>query len=200
MEKAKPKGKIEEYHHPAAGWGALKYVAINLIKERVAGGNYRTLFRQNQPDGFDCPGCAWPDRQHASTFEFCENGVKAVAAEATSKRVTPAFFDAHTVEELMKQTDYELEQHGRLTEPMVYDARTDRYRPIAWDDAFALIAKHLQGLDSPHDAAFYTSGRASNEAAFLYQLFVREYGTNNFPDCSNMCLSLIHISEPTRPY
>ncbi len=187
MEKAKPKGKIEEYHHPAAGWGALKYVAINLIKERVAGGNYRTLFRQNQPDGFDCPGCAWPDRQHASTFEFCENGVKAVAAEATSKRVTPAFFDAHTVEELMKQTDYELEQHGRLTEPMVYDARTDRYRPIAWDDAFALIAKHLQTLDSPHDAAFYTSGRASNEAAFLYQLFVRMYGTNNFPDCSNMC-------------
>jgi molybdopterin-dependent oxidoreductase alpha subunit len=187
MDKPKSKGKIEAYHHPAAGWGALKYVAINLIKERVAGGNYRTLFRQNQPDGFDCPGCAWPDRQHASTFEFCENGVKAVAAEATTKRVTPEFFAANTVEALMKQTDYELEQHGRLTDPMVYDARTDRYQPIAWHDAFALIAKHLKELGSPDEAAFYTSGRASNEAAFLYQLFVRMYGTNNFPDCSNMC-------------
>lgn len=197
MEKAKPKGKIEAYDHPAAGWGALKYVAINLIKERVAGGNYRTLFKQNQPDGFDCPGCAWPDRQHASTFEFCENGVKAVAAEATTKRVTPAFFEEHTVEELMKQTDYELEQHGRLTDPMVYDARADRYTPIEWDDAFALIAKHLNQLDSPDQAAFYTSGRASNEAAFLYQLFVRMYGTNNFPDCSNMCHEATSRGLPT---
>ncbi|RKT14336.1 molybdopterin-dependent oxidoreductase alpha subunit [Paraburkholderia sp. RAU2J] len=197
MDKAKQKGKIEAYHHPAAGWGALKYVAINLIKERVAGSNYRTLFKQNQPDGFDCPGCAWPDRQHASTFEFCENGVKAVAAEATTKRVTPATFEANTVESLMKQTDYELEQHGRLTDPMVYDARTDRYRPIAWDDAFALIARHLNQLDSPDDAAFYTSGRASNEAAFLYQLFVRMYGTNNFPDCSNMCHEATSRGLPT---
>ncbi|WP_213301921.1 FdhF/YdeP family oxidoreductase [Paraburkholderia sacchari] len=197
MDKLKPKGKIEAYHHPAAGWGALKYVAINLIKERVSGGNYRTLFKQNQPDGFDCPGCAWPDREHASTFEFCENGVKAVAAEATTKRVTPAFFEAHTVESLMKQTDYELEQHGRLTDPMVYDALTDRYRPIAWDDAFALIAKHLEALESPDEAAFYTSGRASNEAAFLYQLFVRMYGTNNFPDCSNMCHEATSRGLPT---
>ncbi|REG48778.1 molybdopterin-dependent oxidoreductase alpha subunit [Paraburkholderia sp. BL6669N2] len=197
MDKAKQKGKIEAYHHPAAGWGALKYVAINLIKERVAGSNYRTLFKQNQPDGFDCPGCAWPDRQHASTFEFCENGVKAVAAEATTKRVTPATFEANTVESLMKQTDYELEQHGRLTDPMVYDARTDRYRPIAWDDAFALIARHLNQLDSPDEAAFYTSGRASNEAAFLYQLFVRMYGTNNFPDCSNMCHEATSRGLPT---
>ncbi|MEW6340731.1 MAG: FdhF/YdeP family oxidoreductase [Paraburkholderia sp.] len=197
MDKAKPKGKIEAYHHPAAGWGALKYVAINLIKERVAGGGYRTLFKQNQPDGFDCPGCAWPDRQHASTFEFCENGVKAVAAEATTKRVTPSFFEEHTVESLMKQTDYELEQHGRLTDPMVYDAVTDRYRPIAWDDAFALIARHLNQIDSPDEAAFYTSGRASNEAAFLYQLFVRMYGTNNFPDCSNMCHEATSRGLPT---
>ncbi|WP_207001832.1 FdhF/YdeP family oxidoreductase [Trinickia mobilis] len=188
MEKPrKPQGRIEPYNQPAAGWGALKYVAINLIKERVAGGNYKTLLKQNQPDGFDCPGCAWPDRNHASTFEFCENGVKAVAAEATTKRVTPAFFAEHTVEALMKQSDYELEQHGRLTDPMRYDALTGTYRPIAWDDAFQLIAKHLKALDDPDRAAFYTSGRASNEAAFLYQLFVRMYGTNNFPDCSNMC-------------
>jgi molybdopterin-dependent oxidoreductase alpha subunit len=187
MEKSKPQGRIEPYHHPAAGWGALKYVAINLIKEKVSGGNYRTLFKQNQPDGFDCPGCAWPDRKHSSTFEFCENGVKAVAAEATTKRVTPAFFEAHTVQALMKQTDYELEQHGRLTDPMVYDPVSDKYKPISWDDAFALVAQRLKKLSSPHEAAFYTSGRAGNEAAFLYQLFVRMFGTNNFPDCSNMC-------------
>src|ERR1700675_4305650 len=173
MDKSKSKGKIEAYHHPAAGWGALKYVAINLIKERVTGSNYRALFKQNQPDGFDCPGCAWPDRQHASTFEFCENGVKAVAAEATTKRVTPEFFAEHTVEELMKQTDYELEQHGRLTDPMIYDKLTDKYKPIEWDQAFVLIANHLNKLKSPNEAAFYTSGRASNEAAFMNQLFVR---------------------------
>jgi len=150
----KPQGRIEPYHHPAAGWGALKQVAINLIKEKVTGGNYRTLLKQNQPDGFDCPGCAWPDREHASTFEFCENGVKAVAAEATSKRVTPAFFAQHTVDELMKQDDYTLEQHGRLTDPMVFDPLTDKYRSISWDAAYQLIAKHLKGLDSPHRAAF----------------------------------------------
>src|ERR1700716_3526004 len=157
MEKSKSKGRIEPYHHPAAGWGALKYVAINLIKEKVSGGNYRTLFGQNQPDGFDCPGCAWPDREHASTFEFCENGVKAVAAESTSKRVRPDFFAQHTVAEVMEQSDYELEQHGRLTDPMVYDASTDKYRAIAWNDAFALIARHLNGLTDPDQAAFYTS-------------------------------------------
>ncbi|QJD92676.1 FdhF/YdeP family oxidoreductase [Duganella dendranthematis] len=180
-------GHIQPYHHAAAGWGALKYVAINLFKERVSGVNYKSLFAQNQPDGFDCPGCAWPDREHSSTFEFCENGVKAVAAESTSKRVTPNFFAAHTVAELLQQSDYELEQHGRLTHPMVYDPASDKYAPIAWDDAFHLIADELNMLDDPNQAAFYTSGRASNEAAFLYQLFVRAYGTNNFPDCSNMC-------------
>ncbi|TPQ32433.1 FdhF/YdeP family oxidoreductase [Cupriavidus pinatubonensis] len=188
MSSPKPeKGHIAPYTHPAAGWGALKYVAINLVKEQVAGGKYKMLFKQNQADGFDCPGCAWPDRQHASTFEFCENGVKAVAAEATSMRVTPEFFAQHTVTSLLEQTDYELEQHGRLTHPMVYDAQTDKYRAIAWDEAFALIGCHLRALPDPNQAAFYTSGRASNEAAFLYQLFVRAYGTNNFPDCSNMC-------------
>ncbi|MGO4762302.1 FdhF/YdeP family oxidoreductase [Cupriavidus sp. 2KB_3] len=181
------KGHVAPYTHPAAGWGALKQVAVNLIKEKVAGGKYKTLFKQNQPDGFDCPGCAWPDRQHASTFEFCENGVKAVAAEATSKRVTPEFFADHTVTALMAQSDFELEQHGRLTHPMVYDAATDKYQPVAWQDAFQLIARHLNQLDDPNAATFYTSGRASNEAAFLFQLFVRMVGTNNFPDCSNMC-------------
>ncbi|PWK36892.1 FdhF/YdeP family oxidoreductase [Cupriavidus plantarum] len=185
MSQEKP--RIAPYTHAAAGWGAIKYVALSLLRERVNGLNYRALFYQNQPHGFDCPGCAWPDREHASTFEFCENGVKAVAAETTSKRVTREFLAANTVEALMKQTDYELEQHGRLSEPMVYDTGTDTYRPIAWQAAFDLIAEHLHALPSPDQAAFYTSGRASNEAAFLYQLFARAYGTNNFPDCSNMC-------------
>ncbi|SDF42206.1 oxidoreductase alpha (molybdopterin) subunit [Massilia sp. PDC64] len=180
-------GRIAPYHNAAGGWGALKYVALNLVRERVGRNSIGTLLAQNQPDGFDCPGCAWPDRAHASTFEFCENGVKAVAAEATSKRVKPEFFARHTVTELMNQSDYELEQHGRLTDPMVYDRATDKYVPIAWDDAFALVARHLNALDDPDRAAFYTSGRASNEAAFLYQLFARMVGTNNFPDCSNMC-------------
>jgi molybdopterin-dependent oxidoreductase alpha subunit len=187
MSRSKSQVRIEPYTHAAAGWGALKYVAINLFKEQVGAGNIRALFQHNQPDGFDCPGCAWPDREHASTFEFCENGVKAVAAESTSKRVRPDFFARHTVTELMAQSDYELEQHGRLTDPVVYDASTDKYHVIAWDDAFALVARHLNALGSPDQAAFYTSGRASNEAAFMYQLFVRAYGTNNFPDCSNLC-------------
>lgn len=187
MQKDKPDGHIEPYHHAAGGWGALKQVAINLVREKVSGGNFKTLLKQNQPDGFDCPGCAWPDREQAPTFEFCENGVKAVAAEATSKRVKPAFFAAHTVADLLRQSDYQLEQHGRLTDPMVYDRASDKYLPIAWDDAFALIARHLKALPDPNQAAFYTSGRTGNEAAFLFQLFVRMYGTNNFPDCSNMC-------------
>jgi molybdopterin-dependent oxidoreductase alpha subunit len=187
LDNPEAKGRVAPYDHAAAGWGAVKQVAINLVREKVGGANLKTLFKQNQPGGFDCPGCAWPDPVHTSTFGFCENGVKAVAAEATSKRVTPEFFARHTVTELMAQSDYELEQHGRLTDPLVYDDVTDTYVPIAWDDAFALIARHLRALDDPDRAAFYTSGRASNEAAFLYQLFVRMYGTNNFPDCSNMC-------------
>jgi molybdopterin-dependent oxidoreductase alpha subunit len=187
MGKTRQQGVIAPYQHPAGGWGALKQVAINLVREKVNGGDYKMLLRQNQPDGFDCPGCAWPDREHASTFEFCENGVKAVAAEATSKRARPDLFAAHTVTELLKQSDYELEQHGRLTDPMVYDRASDRYLPIAWDDAFALVARRLNALPSPDMAAFYTSGRTGNEAAFLFQLFVRMTGTNNFPDCSNMC-------------
>ena len=187
MAKNENGGRIAPYANPAGGWGALKYVALNLYRERVSASNLSTLFAQNQPDGFDCPGCAWPDRAHTSTFEFCENGVKAVAAEATSKRVRAEFFSKYTVTQLMEQSDYELEQHGRLTDPMVYDSASDKYKPISWSDAYQLIARHLKELKDPNQAAFYTSGRASNEAAYLYQLFVRMYGTNNFPDCSNMC-------------
>ena len=179
--------KIEFYKGAAGGWGALRSVSQALMRQDIAVKGAKTLLSANQPDGFDCPGCAWPDRNHHSTFEFCENGAKAVAAEATARRVTPEFFARHTVAELMAQSDFWLEDQGRLTEPMVYDAASDRYRPIGWDSAFALIARHLNALPDPNQAIFYTSGRASNEAAFLYQLFVRAYGTNNFPDCSNMC-------------
>src|ERR1700741_869132 len=120
MNDSKSASRIAPYPHAAAGWGAVKQVAVALVNEKGAGSKYKTLLAQNQPDGFDCPGCAWPDREHQSTFQFCENGVKAVAAEATSKRVPPAFFAAHTVTELLRQSDYELERHGRLTDPMVY--------------------------------------------------------------------------------
>ncbi|MDR6212629.1 FdhF/YdeP family oxidoreductase [Paracidovorax wautersii] len=179
--------KIEFYTGSAGGWGALNSVKNTLLRQEIPIKGAKTLLSANQPDGFDCPGCAWPDRNHASTFEFCENGVKAVAAEATARRVGPEFFAQYTVAELADQSDFWLEDQGRLTQPMAYHAPSDQYRPIAWDDAFALIAKHLRALPDPNQAIFYTSGRASNEAAFLYQLFVRQYGTNNFPDCSNMC-------------
>jgi molybdopterin-dependent oxidoreductase alpha subunit len=148
----------------------------------------KLLLDVNQKDGFDCQSCAWPSPDgDRHTFEFCENGAKAIADEATPKRCTPEFFAAHAVTELAAQSDYWLNRQGRLTHPMVLRPGATHYAPIAWDDAFALIAKELHALGSPDEAAFYTSGRTSNEAAFLYQLFVRQFGTNNLPDCSNMC-------------
>jgi len=147
-----------------------------------------TLARLNQFEGFDCPGCAWPDPDDERSFnEYCENGAKAIAEEATSKRVTPDFFQRWGVEGLSRQTDYWLGLQGRLTHPMVLREKASHYEPIAWNDAFQLIASELSALSTPDEAIFYTSGRTSNEAAFLYQLFVREFGTNNLPDCSNMC-------------
>ena len=178
---------IRPYDKPAGGWDALKSSWQALRQQDAVLRGPGTLLRTNQPTGFDCPGCAWPDRNPHSTFEFCENGVKAVANEATSKRVTADFFAAHSVEWLAEQSDEFLEAQGRLTEPMAYDPASDRYVPIGWDAAFARIAEALNALASPDEAIFYTSGRTSNEAAFLYQLFVRAYGTNNMPDCSNMC-------------
>jgi molybdopterin-dependent oxidoreductase alpha subunit len=178
---------IRPYDKPAGGWDALKSSWHALRQQDAVLRGPGTLLRTNQPTGFDCPGCAWPDRNPHSTFEFCENGVKAVANEATSKRVTAAFFAEHSVAWLSTQTDEFLEAQGRLTEPMAYDPASDRYVPIGWDAALARIAAALNALASPDEAIFYTSGRTSNEAAFLYQLFVRAYGTNNLPDCSNMC-------------
>src|SRR5580658_5708780 len=178
---------IRPYDNPAGGWGALRATARAVREQMEAGEAAVTLLRTNKPEGFDCPGCAWPDKKHTSTFQFCENGAKAVTWEATNKRVPPTFFATHTVTSLLAWTDYQLEDQGRLTHPMVYNAEKDIYEAIAWDDAFARIGALLRGLESPDMAEFYTSGRASNEAAFLYQIFAREFGTNNFPDCSNMC-------------
>lgn len=142
----------------------------------------------NQMGGFDCPSCAWPDPEdHRSAFEFCENGAKAIASENNAKKVNPAFFAKHSVRELSERSDYWLDQAGRLTHPMVLGEGDTHYQPISWEAAFSLVAQELNALDSPDEAVFYTSGRASNEAAFLFQLFVRQYGTNNLPDCSNMC-------------
>jgi molybdopterin-dependent oxidoreductase alpha subunit len=171
----------------AGGWGALKSCGKHLLGSRAPLTGARALLKANQPDGFDCPGCAWGDPEHGSSFEFCENGVKAVSWEATDKRTKPSFFAKHTLTELRDWSDYALEGQGRLTHPMRYDAASDRYLPVSWDAAFAEIGATLRGLDHPDQAEFYTSGRASNEAAYLYQLFARAYGTNNFPDCSNMC-------------
>ncbi|QRG06546.1 FdhF/YdeP family oxidoreductase [Xanthobacter dioxanivorans] len=187
---------IRPYHSPAGGWGALKAMGSALVEQHVAVSGMATLARMNQPGGFDCPGCGWADPKHTSPFEYCENGGKAVAWEATTRRCTPDFFAAHSVSELAGFSDFDLEMQGRLTHPMRYDALTDRYAPVSWEDAFALVARHLNALPDPNMADFYTSGRASNEAAFLYQLFAREYGTNNFPDCSNMCHEATSVGLP----
>jgi molybdopterin-dependent oxidoreductase alpha subunit len=142
----------------------------------------------NQPGGVDCPGCAWPEPDgERSHFEFCEEGAKHVADEATTKRVTPEFFKQWSIPELSRQPDHWLNQQGRLTNPMIRREGSDYYEAIDWTDAFGLLARELNSLGSPDEAIFYTSGRTSNEAAFLYQLFVRQFGTNNLPDCSNMC-------------
>ena len=187
---------VGDYKGAAAGWGALKAVADAVRGQMAVVKETRGLLSMNQPHGFDCPGCAWPDPKHTSSFEFCENGAKAVAWEATAKRTTPAFFAAHTVSELWNWSDFDLENEGRLAHPMVYDQATDRYLPISWDEALARIGAALRRLPQPDMAEFYTSGRASNEAAFLYQLFAREYGTNNFPDCSNMCHEATSVGLP----
>ena len=179
--------EVGERKHVVAG---IPAVTKALSMARAQMGVRRTaltLTRVNQKHGFDCPGCAWPDPDHRSAAEFCENGAKAVAEEATLRRVDRAFFAAHPVADLAERSDYWLGQQGRLTEPMHRPRGATHYQPIGWDDAFALVAERLHTLPSPDAASFYTSGRTSNEAAFLYQLMVRRLGTNNLPDCSNMC-------------
>src|SRR5215831_8437614 len=190
------KQSIRPYNSPAGGWGALGATLDAFVEQHALIKCTKSLFRINQPEGFKCPSCAWPDPSRHLPLKFCENGAKALAWEATAKRVTREFFAAHTVSWLEQQSDYWLEEQGRLTEPMVYEEASDKYVPIAWDQAFQLIGRELNALADPNEAEFYTSGRASNEAAFLYQLFVREFGTNNFPDCSNMCHEASSVGLP----
>ncbi len=172
----------------SAGLKGIKVALQHAFKEMGVVKSFNTLSHMNQKSGFDCPGCAWPDPEKPSKLgEFCENGAKAIAEEATNKRVDKEFFANYSVEELSKWSDYQIGKSGRLTEPMILKPYSVHYETISWSHAFDLIAEELHKLDSPDEGIFYTSGRSSNEAAFLYGLFVRAFGTNNMPDCSNMC-------------
>jgi molybdopterin-dependent oxidoreductase alpha subunit len=179
--------RVEPPSRAAGGAGALaatiRYASAQTGLLRAT----RVLARTNQAAGFDCPGCAWPEPAHRAAIEFCENGAKAVLSEATTRRADAAFFAAHAVGEVAERSDHWLNEQGRLAQPMVLRPGATHYVPIDWDDAFALVARELRALATPDEAIFYTSGRTSNETAFLYQLFVRAFGTNNLPDCSNMC-------------
>jgi molybdopterin-dependent oxidoreductase alpha subunit len=179
--------RVSAPQHAAAGVPAVLHSLRMAGEQMSARRTLATLRRINQPDGFDCPGCAWPEPGRTHTAEFCENGAKAVAEEATERRITADFFAAHPVSELAERSGYWLGQQGRLTEPMLLDEGSDIYVPVSWERAFAIVAEELRALDTPDGAAFYTSGRTGNEAAFAYQLFARRLGTNNLPDCSNMC-------------
>ncbi|MFD8206393.1 FdhF/YdeP family oxidoreductase [Streptomyces sp. NPDC059695] len=179
--------QVTEPQHAAAGLPAIGHT-LRIAQEQMGlRRTARTLLKVNQKDGFDCPGCAWPEGDKRHVAEFCENGAKAVAEEATLRRVTPDFFAAHPVADLATRSGYWLGQQGRITHPMLLAEGGERYEPVTWERAFAIIAEELRALTSPDEALFYTSGRTSNEAAFLLQLFAREFGTNNLPDCSNMC-------------
>ena len=176
--------------HPkdwAAGMPGVYHSMRPALEQMGVNRTLKTLLALNQKGGFDCPSCAWPDPGHRSNFEFCENGAKAVTWEATPIVVGSEFWGEHSIDDLLGRSEYWLGMQGRLTEPVYKAAGKDHYEPISWQEAFAVIADRLNGLSSPNESAFYTSGRTSNEAAFAYQLFVRAFGTNNLPDCSNMC-------------
>lgn len=181
--------KLSKPKEMAAGIPAVISSAKHMLSEMGASRAWNALINLNQKDGYDCPGCAWPDPDgHRSPIaEYCENGAKAIAEEATTKKCDPAFFAKNSVYDLAQLTDYEIGKKGRVTDPMYLPKDATHYQSISWDDAFNKIGKALNELNNPNEGVFYTSGRTSNEAAFLYQLFVREYGTNNLPDCSNMC-------------
>jgi len=192
MKKDKPGNplKINPRVSDAAGPRSIQSVAYHIWEETYVGRGVKTLFKLNQGKGFDCPSCAWPDpdpKDISSVAEYCENGAKAVAWEATKNRVNANFFKEHTIANLSGQNDHWLEKQGRLTEPLILRPGESTYQPISWEEAFEEIARKLNQLEDPNEAIFYTSGRTSNEAAFLYQLFARQFGTNNLPDCSNMC-------------
>ncbi|MCD8443613.1 FdhF/YdeP family oxidoreductase [Tenacibaculum finnmarkense] len=181
--------KLIEVPTKAVGTKAIKSALSHVFSETGIVKGIQLLKNINQLDGFDCPGCAWPDPDQKRAFlaEYCENGAKAIAEEATTNRVSPLFFATHTVQELSEWSDYDIGKSGRITHPMILREGSNNYEEISWENAFKLVGNELNGLKNPDEAIFYTSGRTSNEAAFLYQLFVRKFGTNNLPDCSNMC-------------
>jgi molybdopterin-dependent oxidoreductase alpha subunit len=184
----KEKLDISDAERTAAGLDAVISATKNVFGKMGVVRGTRGLLKINQSDGFDCPSCAWPDPEsHRTVAEFCENGAKAMADEATTKRIGAEFFAKYSVAELAAHDDYWLNKQGRLTQPMILTDGSDHFAPVSWDQAFGIIAGQLNSLASPDEAVFYTSGRTSNEGAFLYQLFVRQFGTNNLPDCSNMC-------------
>lgn len=197
MEKPSKNPRIEPYDGPSGGYGSLRSVASVLIQERVPQRLAGALNKQNKPDGFMCVSCSWGKPAQPHAFEYCENGAKATAWETTKRRVDPAFFAKHAMRDLEGWLDHYLEEAGRLTTPMRWNAATDRYEPVAWEEAFAEIGRELRALaDDPDQVIFYTSGRASNEASYMYQLLARMYGTNNLPDSSNMCHESTSVALP----
>jgi molybdopterin-dependent oxidoreductase alpha subunit len=192
----KTKPKITTYHGPAGGWGSAKAVSEILARERVPPGVFKELLlRHNKPDGYACVSCAWAKPAKPHPLEFCESGAKATAWELTSKRIDPEFFGKHMLAELEGWPDHDLEEAGRLTHPMRWDAGSNKYIPVEWDDAFAEIGRELRALE-PKSVVFYTSGRASLETSYMYQLLARMYGTNNLPDSSNMCHESTSVALP----
>ncbi|RYF75524.1 MAG: formate dehydrogenase, partial [Comamonadaceae bacterium] len=189
---------LQPYTQPAGGWGSIKAVGTALKREHVLLAGSRALLHQNKPGGFSCVSCAWAKPAHPRAAEFCEAGAKATAWELTTKRLDPDFFAAHTVAELAGWSDHELEAGGRLTAPMRYDAATDRYVEVSWDDAIAQIGQELRVLrdENPRSVVFYASGRASLETSYMYQLLARLYGNNNLPDSSNMCHESTSVALP----
>jgi len=187
---------FKPYKLPSGGWGSARSLGQILSREGVLASGALALTRQNKVDGFQCVSCAWPKPANPLPFEFCENGAKATAWEITSHRCTPEFFAEHTVTELLDWQDYDLEQAGRLTHPMRYDARTDKYVPVSWADAIAEIGRELRAIEDRTSTVFYSSGRCSNEASYLYALFARLYGNNNLPDSSNMCHETTSVALP----
>jgi molybdopterin-dependent oxidoreductase alpha subunit len=176
--------------HPGAAAGGFPAISSSVgyvLRQAGVARGTASLLRVNQEDGFDCPSCAWPDPHERAALEFCENGARAVADEATRARVTPALFAEHSIDDLLGRSDHWLNAQGRITHPMLLREGSRHYEPIEWDEALSIVAEELRALDDPDRAVFYTSGRTSNEAAFAYQLFIRQFGTNNMPDCSNMC-------------
>src|SRR4051794_34672921 len=186
---------VKPYGGPAGGWGSVKAVTSILTQEEVAILGSEILLKQNKPDGFMCVSCSWAKPAKPRPFEFCENGAKATAWEITSKTARPEFFAQHTLTALRTWSDHQLEEQGRLTTPMRYDLASDKYLAVDWDEAFAEIGVELEALD-PRSVVMYTSGRASLETSYMYQLFGRMYGTNNFPDSSNMCHESTSVALP----